>query len=108
MFREITNCYASSAGNFVRVVVDTETKVLYLTNKRTMIPMISANGKPALFSNNLKITNYINKVELLNSFVGWQNLFVNEEDGTMYVGGSDILCQLIDTNGMPKIWENDL
>lgn len=105
MFKELTNCYCVSAGNFVRVVVDTETNVLYLSNKKTMIPMISANGKPSLMSDSVKIINYTNKIEKLNSFVGWQNIFVNEGDGTMYVGGTDILCQLINADGTPKIYK---
>ena len=104
MLKEIKDCYGNSAKNFVRVVVDTETNVMYLTNKKNMIPMISKDGKPSLFSKEVKITNYINRINQLNEFTGWQNIFVNEIDGTMYVGGSEILCQLIDTDGKPKIF----
>lgn len=107
MLKEVKDCYGNSARNFVRVVVDTETKVLYLTNKKTMIPMLSKDGTPSLFSDSIRIINLDEKVRELNGFVGWQNIFVNEEDKTMYVGGTEILCQLIDEKGSPKIFEDN-
>lgn len=106
MFKEIEDCYLNSAGVFVRVIVDTETNVMYLANKKNMIPMLSKDGKPSCYNENVKIINYTKKVGKLHKYVGWQNLFVNQLDGTMYVGGSEILCQLIDENGMPKIYSN--
>lgn len=105
MFKEIKDCYGNSARNFVRVIVDIETNVMYLTNRKTMIPMLSKNGKPSVFDDNVKIINYTDKIKQLNEFAGWQNIFVNEADGTMYVGGAEILCQLIDANGIPKMFK---
>lgn len=105
MFRELKDCYGKSARNFVRVVVDEETQVMYLTNKKTMIPMLSPSGKPSLYNPcvELKIVNDTSVIGELNQFVGWQNLFINEADGTMYVGGTDILCQLVNKYGTPRV-----
>lgn len=105
MFEEKKNCYGISAGNYVRVIVDTDTNVMYLSNKHNMILMRSPNGMPAVFTEKTKIVNYLDKIRKLNKFVGWQNIFVNEEDGTMYIGGDEILIQCVDQNGMPKIYK---
>ena len=105
MFKELTKCYEGSARNFVRVVVDEETNVMYLTNKTTMIPMLAPDGKPSLYNEKVRIFNDTEKIKRLSQFSGWQNIFVNEADGTMFVGGGEILCQLIDKNGKPKIYK---
>lgn len=104
MFKEIKDCYEKSASNFVRVVVDEETNVMYLTTRTTMIPMIAPNGEPSLYDGKVKIINYTDIIPKLTKYVGWQNVFVNEADGTMFVGGADILCQLVDASGKPKIF----
>lgn len=103
MFKEIEDCYLNSAGVFVRVVVDTQTNVMYLSNKKTIIPMLSRDGKPNLYTKDFKIKNCTNKIRKLHKYTSWQNIFVNMKDGTMYIGREELLCQLLDADGKPKI-----
>lgn len=104
MFEEKKNCYGNSAKNFVRVIVDSDTGVMYLSNKHSMILMKSVDGLPSIFSERTKIVNHVHEISKLSQFVGWQNIFVNEDDGTMYIGGDEILVQCVDQFGMPKIY----